>query len=58
VTLPALLPLVLGWQFRFALTTLLLNVAILALVYLVVGFGWSSSCGGSSSGCSRCWAWP
>ena len=39
VTLPALLPLVVGWQFRFALTTLLLNVAILALAYLVVGFG-------------------
>jgi hypothetical protein len=39
VTLPALLPVVFGRQFRFGVTTVLVNVAILVLVYVVVGFG-------------------
>jgi len=39
VALPALLPVVLGGQLGFGFITLLVNVAILALAYLVVGFG-------------------
>ena len=39
VTLPALLPVVFGRQFRFGVTTVLVNVAILVLAYVVVGFG-------------------
>jgi hypothetical protein len=37
--LPALLPVVLGQQYRFGFTTLLVNLAIVGLAYVVVGFG-------------------
>jgi hypothetical protein len=39
VLLPALLPVVFSGQFLFAFNTILVNVAILVLAYLVVGFG-------------------
>jgi hypothetical protein len=49
VTLPALLPVLLSRQFLFGFTTILANVAILVLTYVVWGSGWSSSCGGGRS---------
>jgi hypothetical protein len=39
VALPALLPVVFDGQWRFGFTTLLLNLAIVGLAYVVVGFG-------------------
>jgi hypothetical protein len=39
VTLPALLPVVLDGQWRFGFATLLVNLAIVGLAYVVVGFG-------------------
>jgi hypothetical protein len=39
VTLPALLPVLFSRQFLFGFTTILANAAILALTYVVVGFG-------------------
>ncbi|MGI9019884.1 MAG: hypothetical protein ACR2G3_04160 [Solirubrobacterales bacterium] len=39
VLLPALLPLIFGGQWRSALVTALGNVALLALIYAVVGYG-------------------
>jgi hypothetical protein len=39
VTLPALLPMVFSGQFLFGFTSFLVNVAILVLTYVVVGFG-------------------
>ena len=39
VTLPALLPVASGGQWRFGLITLLVNLAIVGLAYVVVGFG-------------------
>ena len=39
VTLPALLPVLFSRQFLFGFTTILANVAILVLTYVVVGFG-------------------
>jgi hypothetical protein len=39
VALPALLPVVFDGQWRFGFTTLLSNVAIVGLAYVVVGFG-------------------
>ena len=39
VLLPAVLPVVFGRQFRFGFTTILVNVAIVGLAYVVVGFG-------------------
>jgi len=56
VTLPALLPVVFSQQFLFGFTTILVNVVIVVLAYVVVGYGLVFSCGGSSFGCSPCWA--
>jgi hypothetical protein len=39
VTLPALLPMLFSRQFLFGLNTILVNVAIVVLTYVVVGFG-------------------
>jgi hypothetical protein len=39
LALPAVLPVVLAGQFRFGLITFLVNLAIVALAYVVVGFG-------------------
>jgi hypothetical protein len=39
VVLPALLPIVFSTQIRFGLTMLVANLALLGLVYLVIGFG-------------------
>jgi hypothetical protein len=39
VLLPALLPLIFGGQWRSALVTVAVNLALLALVYAVVGYG-------------------
>ena len=39
VTLPALLPVLFSGQFLFGFTTILANLAILVLTYVVVGFG-------------------
>ena len=39
VTLPALLPVLFSRQFLYGFTTIVANVAILALTYVVVGFG-------------------
>ena len=39
VLLPALLPIVFDQQFLFGFNTVLVNLALLALVYLVIGFG-------------------
>jgi hypothetical protein len=39
VTLPALLPVLFSRQFLVGFTTILANAAILALTYVVVGFG-------------------
>ena len=42
VVLPALLPIVFSRQFLFGFNTVLVNSAVLALVYLVIGFGIAS----------------
>src|SRR5215218_1994015 len=39
VTLPALLPVVFSQQFLFGFTTILVNVVIVVLAYVVVGYG-------------------
>jgi hypothetical protein len=39
VVLPALLPVLFGGQFLFGFNTILVNVTIVVLIYLVVGFG-------------------
>ena len=56
VTLPALLPVLFSRQFLFGFTTILANAAILALTYVVVGFGLVFIVWWSSFGYSLCWA--
>ena len=54
--MPALLPVLFSRQFLFGFTTILANAAILALTYVVVGFGLVFIVWWSSFGCSLCWA--